>query len=344
MGCRSRFRVPAACPCALVLFGVLVVAGCNPMAAWTNNQSGKAFYRAGRYAEAREEFRRATADSPRNPDYFHNYATASRQAGDPVAAESAYRQALALDPAHQPSYHGLAVTYLDTGRTAEAQSLLSNWVATQPYSERPYIEMAWLQQEMGDLTGAERSLAQALQIRPNHPLAMANLGHVYEQTGRSQLALAAYQRSLTADWNQPQVAGRISQLQQSSRPVYAAGPTMPVMATLPGQTIAVAPGVPVTASAPSSAPAPVPAYRQTSDSTLAADPFRSTPRSGLAPRPFQPNSNMPMARSPFQQNQNLPLASQPFQTNQAFLNVPAPPARPAYGNSQLATPYIHAPR
>ena len=190
MGDRRRVRIDAVCPYLLIVAGVLMLAGCNPMAAWTNNQSGKAFYRAGRYAEAREEFRRATADSPRNPDYYHNYATASRQAGDPIAAENAYRQALMLDPAHQPSYHGLAVTYLNTGRSAEAHSLLSNWVATQPYSEKPYIEMAWLQQEMGDLTGAERSLAQALQIRPNHPLAMANLGQVYEQTGRSQLALA----------------------------------------------------------------------------------------------------------------------------------------------------------
>ncbi len=330
----QRSFIDAVCPPRLLAICLLVViAGCNPMAAWTNNQSGKAFYRAGRYAEAREEFRRATADSPRNPDYIHNYATASRQAGDPISAEQAYRQALMLDPSHQPSYHGLAVTYLETGRSAEAHSLLSNWVATQPYSERPHIEMAWLQQEMGDLTGAERSLAQALQIRPNHPLAMANLGNLYERTGRTQLALAAYQRSLTADWNQPQVAGRIARIQQSQPTTLAAAPLSPIVATVPAGAITATPGVPVTASVDGSAasPVPVPAYRQTTDSPLASQPFR-------------PNANLPLARSPFQQTPSHPLASQPFRTNQAFLNVPAAPYQPVPQQGQHATPYNHAPR
>ena len=71
----------------LAIVGFAALAGCNPMAAWTNNQTGKAYYRAGRFAEAREEFRRATADSPRNPDFVHNYATASRRVGDAATAE-----------------------------------------------------------------------------------------------------------------------------------------------------------------------------------------------------------------------------------------------------------------
>ena len=113
---RLRPRLGAAGRVAVLVAGAAALVGCNPMASWTNNQSGKSLYRTGRYVEAREEFRQAAADSPRNADYIHNYATASRRAGDHATAEQAYRRALWIDPSHQPSYHGLAVTLNETCR------------------------------------------------------------------------------------------------------------------------------------------------------------------------------------------------------------------------------------
>lgn len=330
-----RFRLGPATTCLILAAAGL--AGCNPMAAWTNNQSGKGFYRAGRYAEAREEFRRAATDAPDNPDYIHNVATAARRAGDHAAAEQAYRQALNLDPAHQPSYHGLAVTLKDTGRVAEAQSLLTSWAASQPYSEKAYIEMAWLQREMGDHTGAERSLAQALQIKPGHPLALANLGQIYEETGRGQLAMAAYQKSLASDWNQPQVASRAVRLQSPGRPAAGAtaiafAPPQGLAAAAPPSYVAVAPGTQVAAGPyGGSGPVPVPPYR-TAGGRLASDPFRPTPNSGLATSPFRPNAN-------------VPLAATPFRPSQAFMNVPSgPTAGPVHAPPQMAAPYVRQPR
>jgi Flp pilus assembly protein TadD len=336
-------RFPRESPLLLALAAVVSfssLAGCNPMAAWTNNQNGKAFYRAGRYAEAREEFRRATADSPRNPNYIHNYATASRRSGDPLAAEQAYRTALNLDPAHQPSYHGLAVTLKDTGRADEARSLLSSWVATQPYSEKPYIEMAWLQREMGDHTGAERSLSQALALRPGHPLALANLGQIYEETGRTQLAMAAYQGSLASDWNQPPVTSRLARLKATGGTAVAIGPAVPVTAAVSG--------VPVTAMPPSmtttaEAATPLPPYHQPHG--LASHPFRPSPNYGMANDPFRPTTvypapNYPLAGQPFRPSPNVPLASTPFTSTQSFMNVPSGPPL----NGQIATPYVRAPR
>jgi len=360
-----RFRIGPAAPIALLALALPVLAGCNPMASWTNNQNGKAFYRAGRYAEAREEFRRAAADSPRNPDYIHNYATASRRAGDAAAAEQAYRQALSLDPAHQPSYHGLAVTLKDTGRVAEAQSLLSGWAASQPYSEKAYIEMAWLQREMGDHTGAERSLAQALRIKPSHPLALANLGQIYEETGRGQLAVAAYQKSLASDWNQPQVASRVSRLRGGPGPrgasgtAIAAAPGIPVTAVAPGPIFAGVGPPQQVASLPGDArPMPLPPYRPNSGG-LATNPYQPTAAGGLATRPFTSNPNIPLAADPFRPNPNIPLAAHPFTSSQALMNVPTAPhaapgmfspsgtAAPIYGQGQygpVAAPYVRQPR
>jgi hypothetical protein len=165
--------------------------------------------------------------------------------------------------------------------------------------------------------------------------------------------MGAYQRSLAADWNQPQVAGRVRQIQQAGGPVVAMAPSFPAFATTPMPAVALTPGVPVTASAAGSGPTPIPPYRQTSDASTSNDPFMPSSRTGLAPNAFRPGANLPLARTPFEPNSSQPLASRPFPANQAFLNVPTSPAstgtppssiHPASATDPLATPYYHAPR
>jgi hypothetical protein len=98
------------------------------------------------------------------------------------------------------------------GRNAEAQDLLAGWVATQPYVAEANIEMAWYQKQSGDYPGAEMSLQQALKARPGHPTALAHLGELYQTTGRNDLAVAYYQRSLASSWDQPEVQSRLATL------------------------------------------------------------------------------------------------------------------------------------
>ena len=355
MSCGSS---PVQSSLLLLVVGILGLAGCNPMTAWTNNQNGKVFYRAGRYAEASEEFRRAALDDPSNPDYIHNYATASRRSGRYQAAEQAYRQALALDPNHQPSYHGLAVTLNKTGRMGEAYNLLAGWAAAQPRSSKPLIEMAWLQKEMGDVTGAERSLAQALRMRPGHPLALANLGQIYEETGRRGLALSAYQRSLATDWNQPQVASHINQLGGSPNrlpppPMIAAAPSSynPISYMSNPNTV---PTPVATQPMPRSAPTPGPiaspgppsgSGQQTSMGGQAPRPgmpFQPTPAGHLPNSPYRPSPGMPLARQPFQPSTGAPLASQPFANGRAYMGIASPTSRTGIRQSsgQVVMPMV----
>lgn len=201
-----------------VSVAMVTVSGCYSMNGYMMNASGLGYYDNGNYAMASQEFQAAVASNPRNPDYLANLARTRMKMGDPAGAERLYQQALAVSPSHQPSYHGYSELLLAQNRGPDALRMMNSWAATQPYIPESHVELAWLQRELGQPDAAAQSLQTALQMNPNHATALAHLGQYYQDQGNAAQAVALYQRSLHADWNQPHVHSRLAMAADAAGP------------------------------------------------------------------------------------------------------------------------------
>ena len=132
---------------------------------------------------------------------------------DLAQAESYYNLCLDRNSAHTDCYRGLAVLLAEQGRNEEAFRLIEGWVQRQPGSADAKIELARLNEEFGNRQVAKEYLIEALAAEPDNPRALTALGKIREDAGDSAQALANYQRSLSQDNRQPQVAARVSALQ-----------------------------------------------------------------------------------------------------------------------------------
>jgi Tfp pilus assembly protein PilF len=166
----------------------------------------------------------AAMDAPHNANYSHNLGVAMLKQGQPAEAEQLFRHTLEIDPMHQPAYHSLASLLKEQNRHGEAQEMLITWAETQPYLAEPHVELAWMNRETGNHAQAEEHLRQALKVEPSNATALAHLGQVYDDQGRSSEAVAMYRRSLYQDWNQHDVKGRVATLTgQRTRHPYPSG-------------------------------------------------------------------------------------------------------------------------
>jgi tetratricopeptide (TPR) repeat protein len=210
----------AACFVLASLFCALVCAGCSNIASQASNVEGVRLYQQGNYQQASDRFQQAIAQDPKSPEGYYNLAAALHKTGtlynrssDLQQAENLYNQCLERDPSHAECYRGLAVLLNETGRQQEAFRLLNHWSGAAPKSADPRIELARLLEEVGQTEQAKAQLVDALTIEPHNARALTALGRLRDQSGDHAQALANYQRSLSLNRFQPEVAARVAQLQ-----------------------------------------------------------------------------------------------------------------------------------
>ena len=208
------------CLAAALAICALAASGCSNLASQAANVEGVRLYGQGNYQQASDRFQQAIAQDPKSPNGYYNLAASLHKTGtlygrpsDLQQAENLYNQCLERDPNHTEAYRGLAVLLNESGRQREAFTLLNHWSTSAPKSADPKIELARLLEEVGQAEQAKAQLVDALTIDPHNARALTALGRLRDQSGDHQQALANYQRSLSLNRFQPEVAARVAQLQ-----------------------------------------------------------------------------------------------------------------------------------
>lgn len=204
---------------SILLIGVLIVSnGCN-LAANRHNGVGCTAFQTGQYSQAINSFQQALNSNPNNADAYYNLASSYYQLGKQSRntqwvqqSEQLFRQAISLDDQHVDAHRSLAALLIETDRKQHAFDLVDGWRNRNPQSPEPLIEIARLFQEYGDNRRATDFLSDAVRLDSGNVRALKALGHVREVQGQTNLALENYNRALSLDSSQIDVAQRIQQL------------------------------------------------------------------------------------------------------------------------------------
>jgi tetratricopeptide (TPR) repeat protein len=128
---------------------------------------------------------------------FTNLARMYSERGDLEAGLEAAQRATELDPTNGMAWNNTGQALFHLGRYAEAQAAFEQAAALEPGNALFWNNLAAVFLEQGQLREAERVLLdESLQRDPNQPLAHLNLGAVYLQADRPDLAVPHLQEAL----------------------------------------------------------------------------------------------------------------------------------------------------
>lgn len=89
-----------------------------------------------------------------------------------------------------------ALAMLEQGQHERGIALLEAVATAAPQVSAPRIDLGIAYHRSGNLEAAERNLLLALEINPDHPVALNELGIVYRKAGRFAEARQSYQAAL----------------------------------------------------------------------------------------------------------------------------------------------------
>jgi TolB-like protein/Tfp pilus assembly protein PilF len=110
--------------------------------------------------------------------------------GSRVEAEGALRRALELDPNQADALSGMATLAALGGRLDRAAAWQIQAVAVDPWAPPRLVALGSFLFDLGDLAGAERAFARAIELAPDFPEPSYLLAKVHQIRGQDELAEA----------------------------------------------------------------------------------------------------------------------------------------------------------
>ncbi len=160
----------------------------------TRNNLGRLYMQLGRFKEAETQFRELLEVSPDIVQARLNWASIMLRDGRWQGAERLYREALTYGDTRGEVEKKLGFIALQfRGDAEEAVRLYRAGIARQPEAIS-WTALGVALRRLPSDKEAEIAYAQALQLEPNHADAWFNLGNLYRDTERLEMARQAYAR------------------------------------------------------------------------------------------------------------------------------------------------------
>jgi len=166
-------------------------------------------HRAGRFAQAEQQYRAALALVPRHGDVLHSLGALYLQQGKPEQALPLLQTALQVQPGNPEVLNNLGAALRDAGHEREAITFFHQALAIKPAYAEALNNLGSVLQNTGDFEAALDCYTKALQMRPNLIEARANMGTTLWRMGRNAEAREVLERALQME---PGHAGAISNL------------------------------------------------------------------------------------------------------------------------------------
>ena len=194
----------------------LLCAGCVTTAtserAQIYNEDGVYLFAQGQYGAALESFELSLTLQPQDANLLFNAGQCHDRLGHWQTAEKYYLECLQQAAKHVEARRAYVALLARSGRSDQASELIDQLLKQQPDLTDAYVLDAWRLRQQNAIPQAHGRLQQALALDPHHAAALTELGIVYEQTGMPDRAYVLYERILTRDPRNHEVAQRLEQM------------------------------------------------------------------------------------------------------------------------------------
>lgn len=153
---------------------------------------------------AADSYEQALALQPNLFEACFNLARICLDAGQWQRAAGAFETATKLEPTHVEAYLGLSNSKLRLGDHAAAIGAARVAIELKPDSAHAHVALAAALKAAGDVAGAqlasqrskEKALLKLVELQPDNPEVLSNLGVFYGDSGRLDQAISCYRRAI----------------------------------------------------------------------------------------------------------------------------------------------------
>jgi tetratricopeptide (TPR) repeat protein len=189
----------------------------QPDYARVHNRMGTEFLKAGKLAEAADQFKLAIEADPTHAGAYNNLGVAYERL-DREEAQAQFEQAIRLRPDFTHAHFNLARILMKKRRTAEAVAQLQRTIAIDPNHVGALNMLGTALGQQQKFAEAASHLVQAVRLDPNHAEAHSNLGAAYAGLGRLREAIAQFEAALRIDPDNPEARENLQRVRAALPP------------------------------------------------------------------------------------------------------------------------------